>query len=247
MVAKKSTAPTRSTVKAVAPVVAVKTYDVKTSKAKTPAKAAAVQAAPIKAEPVKAAPAKVAPVKAAPVKAAPVAAAIVAEAAPTASAIEDVVGISPVVESLTADMAELPKRISGVMTEMTKTQTEVKTQMEKAVKTAEDFVSFSQGNVEALLKSSQIWATGLQDLSKHFAATAQSQIDETVATVKALSSVKSLKEAMDLQSSLAKTAMEKMVAETGKISDASMKLAEQTIAPLTARVTLAAEKFGKTV
>ena len=126
-------------------------------------------------------------------------------------------------------------------------QAQLKQGYERAVKTAEQFAQFHQGNIEALVKASQIWATGLQDLSKHFAATEQSQIDETVATVKALSSVKSLKEAMDLQSSLAKTAMEKMVAETGKISDASMKLAEQTIAPLTARVTLAAEKFGKTV
>jgi phasin family protein len=118
--------------------------------------------------------------------------------------------------------------------------------MENAIKSTEEIVTFSQGNVEAVLKSSQIWATGVQDLSKHFAATAQAQLDETMATVKALSSVKSLKEAMDLQAQLAKTAMEKMIAESGKLTDASMKLAEQTIAPIAARVTLATEKFGRT-
>ena len=38
--------------------------------------------------------------------------------------------------------------------------------MEKAMKTAEELVSFGQGNVEALVKAGQIWAEGVQDLSK---------------------------------------------------------------------------------
>ena len=51
-----------------------------------------------------------------------------------------------------------------------------KATMEKTVKTAEEFVSFSQGNVEALMKAGQIWAAGVQDLNKSFAATAQAQM-----------------------------------------------------------------------
>jgi phasin family protein len=188
------------------------------------------------------------PVKAAPIEKPVVAKAIVAEAQTVSSpVIEDVVGISPTIETMKKNMAELPKRISDVVTDMKKSQTEVNTHMEKAIKSAEEFVAFGQGNVEAFVKSGQIWATGLQDLSKHFAASAQASIDETVAGVKALSSVKSFKEAIDLQSSMTKTAMEKLVAETGKLTDASMKLAEQAIAPLTARMSLATEKFTKAV
>ena len=125
------------------------------------------------------------------------------------------------------------------------TQTDVNQKMEKAMKTAEEFVSFGQGNVEAFVKASQIWAAGMQDISKQFAATAQAQVDQTVATFKALAGVKSVKEALDLQSSLARTSVEKAVAETGKLTDASLKLTEQTFAPITARVTLAMEKFGR--
>ena len=113
------------------------------------------------------------------------------------------------------------------------------------MKSAEELVSFSQGNVEALMKCGQIWATGMQDLSKSFAATAQAQLDQTVSTWKALAGVKSIKEAMDLQTSLARSSVEAAVAETGKLTDASMKLAEQTMAPITARVTLAVEKFSR--
>ena len=68
----------------------------------------------------------------------------------------------------------------------------------------------------------------------------------SIATFKALGTVKSVKEAIDLQSNFARTAFEKVIAETNKIADASMKLTEQTLAPLTARVTTAVETFGKT-
>jgi phasin family protein len=127
------------------------------------------------------------------------------------------------------------------------TQAKVKAGMEKAMKTAEELVAFGQGNVEALVKSGQIWAAGVQDIGKQMAATAQASFDETMATFKAFSSVKSLKDAFDLQSNLARATMEKTLAESGKLTDASMKLTEQTLAPITARVSLAVEKFAKTV
>ena len=77
------------------------------------------------------------------------------------------------------------------------------------------------------------------------AATAQASFEENMNLFKTLGTVKSLKEAIDLQSGLARSALEKAVAESGKLTDASMKLTEQTLAPLTARVNLAVEKFGK--
>jgi len=134
---------------------------------------------------------------------------------------------------------------AGSMAGFEKTQTEVKANMDKVMKSAEEMVSFSQGNVEAIVKSGQIWAAGVQDLSKAFAATAQAQMDAAMAAMKALSSVKSLKDAIELQSSATRGSVETVMAETGKLTDASMKLAEQAMAPIAARVTLAAEKFGR--
>jgi phasin family protein len=143
--------------------------------------------------------------------------------------------------------------VSGLKDGMTRatagfadTQAKVKEGMEKAMKTAEEMVSFSQGNLEAMVKCGQIWAAGVQDIGKLIAANAQASFDETVSTFKALSSAKSLKDAFDLQASLARSTLEKTVAESGKLTDVSMKLTEQALAPLTARVNLAMEKFGKT-
>jgi hypothetical protein len=53
-------------------------------------------------------------------------------------------------------------------------------------------------------------------------------------------------DAFDLQATLARTTVEKTLAESGKLTDASMKLTEQALAPITARVSLAMEKFAKT-
>lgn len=126
-------------------------------------------------------------------------------------------------------------------------QAKVKENMAKAMKTTEAMVAFSQGNFEAFMKAGQIFSTGLQGLSKQIAATTQTSIEETVAVSKSLAGVKSVKEAVDLQTGYARSVMEKAVAETSKITDASLKLTEQTIAPLTARVTLAVEKFGAAI
>jgi phasin family protein len=125
------------------------------------------------------------------------------------------------------------------------TQAKMKEGVEKAMKTAEEFVAFGQGNLEAFVKAGQIWAAGVQDLQKQMAATAQTSFEETVATFKAMASAKSLKDAFDLQASLARGAIEKTLAQSGKLTDASLKLTEQAMAPITARVTLAVEKFAK--
>ncbi len=122
---------------------------------------------------------------------------------------------------------------------------EVKQGMDKAMRTAEELMSFSQGNLEALMKSGQIWAAGVQDISKQVAASAQSSIEQTLSTLRAMTGVKSLRDAVELQSSFARAAIEKSVTESGRLTDASMKLAEQTLAPLTARMSLAVEKYSR--
>ncbi len=157
-------------------------------------------------------------------------------------ALEPVVELAPVQAPETATSVTLTA--IGPLAGFAKTQQKEKVTM-TTIKTAEDIVAFNQANLEALVQSGQIWAAGLQDLSQTFAATAQAQFDEALATVKALAAVKSLKDAVDLQTSLAKASLEKAVTETSKLTDASVKLTEKAMAPLTARVTLAVEKFGR--
>lgn len=161
-----------------------------------------------------------------------------------------IVEVAPTAEEATnkgieATVSNLKEGVAKATAGFEATQAKVKEGVEKAMKTAEELVAFNQGNMEAMVKSSQIWATGMQDLSKHIAASAQASIDESMSAFKALTGVKSLKDAFELQSSLARSAMEKSLAESGKLTDASFKLTEQALAPITARVTVAVEKFAK--
>ena len=117
--------------------------------------------------------------------------------------------------------------------------------MKTMINSTKDIVALNKGNLEAFAKSGQIWAAGVQDLTKQAAATARASFEEFVATFKVLGTVTSVKDAIELQSNLARTTIGKAVAETTRITDASIKLSEQALAPITARVTVAVETFGK--
>jgi phasin family protein len=121
-------------------------------------------------------------------------------------------------------------------------QAKIRENMQKATKTAEQMMAFGQGNMEAMVKASQIYVTGVQDISKHLAASGKASLEEAVAFTKSLMGVKSVMEAIDLQTGFTRSSIEKAVSETNKLT-ASVKLAEQTIAPITARITLAVEPF----
>ena len=113
------------------------------------------------------------------------------------------------------------------------------------MKTAEDMIAFNQANVEAFVKSGQILAAGIQDLSKQAAATARGQFDETVSAFKALTAVKSFKDVFELQTGFARAAFEKTMAESSRLTDASLKLSEEAWAPIGARVGTVVESFSK--
>jgi phasin family protein len=142
--------------------------------------------------------------------------------------------------------------VAAVSDEMAKPVTSTKTPstkplggMDTMTKSTQDFVALGQANMEAFVKSGQIWTSGIEALMKQFAEMAKVSFDESVATLKAITSAKSITEAMELQNKFATSAAKRALAESNKLVDASIKLAEQTLAPITARATSAAETFFK--
>ncbi len=113
------------------------------------------------------------------------------------------------------------------------------------MKAAEQAAEFSRGNMEAMAKATQLYVAGVQDLGKQTLAMVQGLADHTVAGAKAMGGVKSLKEAAEIQATYTRAAMEKSLAETAKLQEAALKLAETSFAPLSARMTLAVETFSK--
>jgi hypothetical protein len=128
---------------------------------------------------------------------------------------------------------------------MEKGMEQVTKQAETFFKAAEEAAEFGRGNIEAMTKSAQLFAVGFQDIGKQVFAVTQALTDHALESAKALAAVKSLKEAADIQAAFAKASMERSMSEVSKLQEASFRLAEQASAPITARMTLAAEKLAK--
>lgn len=112
-------------------------------------------------------------------------------------------------------------------------------------KAAEEAAAFGRGNVEALAKATQAYVSGVQELSRQSMALVQGLTEHTLESAKALSGVRNLKEAVEIQAGLARTAFERTITESTKLHEAALKLAEQSFAPLSARMTLAVEKMSR--
>ena len=103
----------------------------------------------------------------------------------------------------------------------------------------------SKGNVEAVVKAGSIYARGMEDLSKTVIAITQSQLEASVAAAKAVMGCTSLRQMVDLQTDLARTQFDRIVADGGRLSEISLKVANEALEPIQARVNVAVEKFIK--
>lgn len=165
---------------------------------------------------------------------------------PKSKATEALAASKDAVEQVVATTTEAATRT------IEQAQAAMKEQMEGAMKSAtgafkavEDVVEFGKGNIEAVVKANQILVAGLQDIGKTAAAQAQVALEEGMANAKALASVKSMKEAVDLQAAYARVAMEKAMAQLVATQEAALKLAETAMAPVADRAKLAMDKLAK--
>ncbi|WP_424136863.1 phasin family protein [Roseomonas chloroacetimidivorans] len=114
-----------------------------------------------------------------------------------------------------------------------------------SMKAAQEFAEFSRGNAETLAQVAQTWMIGTQDISRQAFGFAQSLTEQALEGARALSGVKSLKEAAEIQATYTRNTLDRVMSETAKLQEASFRLAEQVSAPVTQRVTLAVERVTK--
>jgi hypothetical protein len=119
-----------------------------------------------------------------------------------------------------------------------------RTVSEKAATTAADLTAFNQGTFEAFTQAGQILATEAQDLFRQMAASSQTAHNEGLTNFRALVSAKTVKQCLELQATIARTAAIWTVTESSRFAQAGIALAEKAMAPVTARTYLAAEKFS---
>jgi phasin family protein len=124
-------------------------------------------------------------------------------------------------------------------------QSKAKAAYDKSAELAAEAAEFAKGNVEALAESGKIYAAGVQDLGKTYAEEAKTAYETLTADLKELAGVKSPAELFQLQTKLARRNFDAWVAYGSKNTDAVLKLANETFAPLSGRLSLAAEKVAK--
>lgn len=220
-----------------------------------------VKAAPAKAPVAKTPAAKVVPAKPAP-KAAPAAAPLAATPAlPVTEPAEVAKNKSEKTPAQTSAAAPLPVKATASRKEqtiMTATTTEFTDKFQAAIKDATekakaafeksqasfgDVTAFAKGNVEAIVESSKILATGLQEIGKGYVTESKSAVETLTTEIKDLTTVKSPTEFFEKQSALLRKHFDAAVAASSKNSEAFLKLAGDAFQPISNRVSLAVEKI----
>ena len=141
-------------------------------------------------------------------------------------------------------MATTPTEITEKMTVAFKdAQEKAKAALEKSQAALGDAGTFAKGNVEAIVESSKIFASGLQEMTKGYVAETKSVFETMTADVKDLTTVKSPTEFFEKQSALLRKNFDAAVAASSKNSEAMMKLANEAFQPISTRVSLAVEKI----
>lgn len=142
----------------------------------------------------------------------------------------------------TAKTTDFTKPINDAIGEF---QTKAKVAYDKSTAAMTEATEFAKGNVEALVESSKIVAGGAQDLGKTLVNEAKSAYETMTGDLKEMAAIKSPTELFQLQGKIMRRNFDAMVATSSKNSETMMKLANDAFAPITGRVTVAAEKLSK--
>jgi hypothetical protein len=102
-------------------------------------------------------------------------------------------------------------------------------------------------NAAALAKSNLALSEGLQAIGEEVLGYARLSFESASKTAKALLGAKTLDEVIKLNSDLARTSFETMMARSARLSEMSVTVANETLAPLGGRVEATISKMTKAV
>ena len=107
----------------------------------------------------------------------------------------------------------------------------------------QDLAALNRDNIEAVVRSSTVVAQGVESLSRELMAYAQQSIGTNIATANAIFGARSLREVIDVQNEFARSGFGSFWAESAKLTDMSLRVASDAMAPLQARFKLTMERM----
>ena len=110
---------------------------------------------------------------------------------------------------------------------------------------ASEMVDFTRGNAEALVESGRVWAAGMQDIGRTALEETRSTAETLTQGMKHVAAAKSPTELMQLQGELAQRNMDAFIKQASRNTETMLKLVNDAFAPVSGRMSLAAEKFSR--
>ncbi len=123
-------------------------------------------------------------------------------------------------------------------------QTRAKAAYDRVQNYAGDMTEFTKGNVEALVESGKILGQGMQDIARSEIEAAKGAFETVTADLRAMAAVKSPTELFKLQGEIARRNFDAAVARASKNAEVSVKLANDAFAPISSRMSVAAERMS---
>ena len=106
-----------------------------------------------------------------------------------------------------------------------------------------EWTAFSMETFAALVQAGDILALGSHDLLRQARESGQAAFDESVANLRAIAAAKTVKDSLELQTTLMRSSFEHTLAQTKRMMLASFALAEKASAPLIERASVADAKL----
>lgn len=138
----------------------------------------------------------------------------------------------------TAKSKTAAAKVEEIAADAQKTMTEG---MEKMTKSIEDMTTFGQENFDAMVKSSEIAAKAAEGIGSELSAYSKKSFEDGVAAAQDFASAKTVTELFEKQTAFAQTAFEGFMQQATKMNEIYVAAAKDISAPLTARVTAAAD------
>ena len=142
----------------------------------------------------------------------------------------------------TANTTDITATAKNVVADL---QTRAKTAFAKTGEFTAEATEFTKANVEAVVESGKIFFAGAQDIVKGDIETGKTVIETVTEDAKKIAAIKSPTELMQLQGEIVRRNFDALVSFGSKRTEAWVKLTNEAFAPISNRVSVAAEKISK--
>jgi phasin family protein len=109
----------------------------------------------------------------------------------------------------------------------------------------EELADLGRENFDAMLRANAALSEGLEAIGKELIGYARTSFEKTAETAAALLGAKTFEDVVQVNTEFAKAYIERFIERSQRLSEMSMKVANEALAPIGSRVEATVQKLGK--